>query len=586
MSFTPPPPPPNDAEPPPLRANPTIAQIRQHSKDCAKKHKAMAYLQNGVSDVIFIRIMACDSPKQAWEKLNEEFMGSDKTRQQQLINLRRNFENLKMRESGTIKQYSDRIIAIINNIRLLGDDFSESRVVEKVITTLLEMFESKIFSLEDSRDLSTISLSELVNSLYALEQRRANRQEEYPEGAFQAKVKEGSGSSQKGKKPWLDKREKSKRDAEKRSFPPCIHCKKTTHLEKNCWHRPDVQCWRCKQFGHVEKVCKNKRKVQSQQQMQAKAAEDLQAQEEHVFTASCFATSSKVSCNWLVDSGCTYHMAANERLFKELDRSFASKIRIGNGNLIEAKGRGNVVINTKSGNKVISNVLFVPDIDQNLLSVGQLVEKGYSLIFKNDLCIVEDSYGQELVTVAMTDRCFMLDVNQLEKKAYTSLADDAGLWHRRFGHVNYKSLDQLHKLNLVEDMSKVEPKDTVCEVCQLGKQTRLPFPTNVAWRARERLELVYSDVCGPMKTSSLNDSKYFVLFIDNLTRFCLVYFLKQKSEVFEAFNKFKALAKNQPGCKIKALRTDNGTEYLSERFQKLCEQAGIHHQLATVYTPQ
>ncbi|KAG8480141.1 hypothetical protein CXB51_024917 [Gossypium anomalum] len=484
--------------------------------------------------------MACDSPKQAWEKLKEEFMGSDKTRQQQLINLRRDFENLKMRESDTIKQYSDRIMAIVNNIRLLGDDFSESRVVEKVITTLPKKFESKISSLEDSRDLSAISLSELVNSLYALEQRRANRQEEHPEGAFQAKAKEGSSSSQKGEKPWVDRREKFRRDAGKNRFPPCIHCKKTLHLEKNCWHRPDVQCRSYKQLGHVERVCKNRGKAQAQQQMQAKATEDLQAQEEHVFTASYFATSSKVSSDWLVDSGCTHHMVADERLFKELNRSFASKIRIGNGNLIKAKGRGNVVINTKSGNKVISDVLFVPDIDQNLLSVGQLVEKGYSLAFENGSCIVEDSYGQELVIVVMTNRCFMLDVNQLKKKAYTSLIDDAGLWHRRFGHVNYKSLDQLHKLNLVEDMSKIEAKDMVCEVCQL----------------------------------------------DDLTRFCWVYFLKQKSEVFEAFNKFKALAENQSGYKIKALRTDNGTEYLSERFQKLCEQAGIHHQLTTVYTPQ
>lgn len=108
----------------------------------------------------------------------------------------------------------------------------------------------------------------------------------------------------------------------------------------------------------------------------------------------------------------------------------------------------------------------------------------------------------------------------------------------------------------------------------------------MAWKARERLELIHSDVCGPMKTSSLNDSKYFVLFIDDLTRFCLVYFLKQKSEVFEAFKKFKALAENQSSCKIKALRTDNDPEYLSERFQKLCEQAGIHHQLTIFYTPQ
>ncbi|KAG8473957.1 hypothetical protein CXB51_033789 [Gossypium anomalum] len=160
MSFTPPPPPvfasknyhiwvvkmktylqahdllnvvKNGIKPAPLRANPTIAQIRQHSKKCAKKHKVMACLQNGVSDVIFNRIID---------------------------------------------------MATVNNIRLLGDNFSESRVVEKYKS--------------------------------------------------------------------------------------------------------------CKQFGHVEKVCKNKIRAQAQQQNQAQAAEDIQAQEEHVFTASCFATSSKV----------------------------------------------------------------------------------------------------------------------------------------------------------------------------------------------------------------------------------------------------------------------------------------------------
>ncbi|XP_040935020.1 uncharacterized protein [Gossypium hirsutum] len=239
-------------------------------------------------------------------------------------------------------------MATVNSIRLLGKDFSDSRVVEKVITTIPERFESKISSLEDSRDLTTISLSELVNSLYALEQRRANRQEEHSEGAFQAKAKDSSSSSQKGKKPWHDKREKPRRDAGKRRS--------------------------CKQLGYVEKVCKNKGKAQGQQHIQAQATEDLYAQEEHVFTVSCFASSSKV-------------------------RTFVSKIRIGIGSMIEAKGRGNVVINTGSGNKVISDVLFVPDIDQNLLSVGQLVEKGYSLIFENGACVVKDTYGHELILV-------------------------------------------------------------------------------------------------------------------------------------------------------------------------------------------
>ncbi|KAG8491216.1 hypothetical protein CXB51_014346 [Gossypium anomalum] len=295
---------------------------------------------------------------------------------------------------------------------------------------------------------------------------------------------------------------------------------------------------------------------------------------------------SRAKCSWLVDSGCSHHMAADVSMFKELDRSFSSRIRIGNGSLIEARGKGDVLISSSSGNKLISAVLYVPDIDQNLLSVGQLVEKGYSLIFKNGSCVIKDFLGQETAIVPMADKCFMLDVSQLEKKAYSSQTESAGLWHKRLGHVNFKSLDLLHRLGLAKDMTKVEPLEGICDVCQLGKQARKPFPVDQAWRAREKLELVHSDICGPMKTPSLNGSKYFVLFIDDLTRFCWIFFLKQKSDVFEAFVKLKALAENQVGCRIKALRTDNGAEYLSERFKRLCEQAGIQHQLTTVYTPQ
>lgn len=331
-------------------------------------------------------------------------------------------------------------------------------------------------------------------------------------------------------------------------------------------------------------MCKGKPREAALQQ--ARPAGDMQAQEEHVFTATCFVGTTKTSNDWLLDSGCSHHMAADEKLFKGLDRSFHSRIRIGDGKLIEAKGKGSVLVSTGSGNKLISDVLFVPNLDQNLLSVGQLVEKGYTLVFKDDCCTVQDMNGLELISVSMTDRCFMLDVSQVERKAYTSLTDSTDLWHRRLGHASFRSLDLLHRLNLVDYISKVEVSGNVCEVCQLGKQARLPFPADSAWRAQNKLELVHSDVCGPMRTPSISENRYFALFIDDLTRLCWVYFLRQKSEVFEAFYKFKAYAENQSGCKIRALRTDNGSEYVSERFQKLCDSDGIHHQLTTVYTPQ
>ncbi|XP_017622230.1 uncharacterized protein LOC108466418 [Gossypium arboreum] len=103
----------SDIEPAPLKANPTVAQIRQHADERTKRHKAISCIQNCVSDVIFTRIMACETPKQAWDKLKEEFQDTERTRQQQLLNLRREFENLKMKEEETVKKYSDRIMAIV-----------------------------------------------------------------------------------------------------------------------------------------------------------------------------------------------------------------------------------------------------------------------------------------------------------------------------------------------------------------------------------------------------------------------------------------------------------------------------------------
>ncbi|XP_017632505.1 uncharacterized protein LOC108474994 [Gossypium arboreum] len=442
MSFSPPPPPPvfvgeyhniwavemktylqahnlwsvvlADIEPLPLRANPTIAQIRLHNEDTAKKYKAMSCLQNGVSNVIFTRIMACGSPKQAWDRLKEEFQGS--------------------RESSS------------------------------------------------------------------------------------------SSSGYKGKKLWLEKKEKEKKDVAKKKFPPCTYYKKSTHLEKYCWYRPDIQCISCKQLGHIEKVCKNKAKTQPQQQNQAKAAEDIQVQEE----------------------------ALDKGMFRELDTSFVSKFRNGNSEFIEAKGKGKAMICTQSGKT----------------------------------CTIKDPSDQVLVTVAMHNRSFILDVNQLEAKAHTTLIDESCLWHKRLGYENYNSLGLLHKMNLVEDMSKIEPENDVYEVCQLGKQTRLPFPVNKAWRAQKRLQVVHTDICRPMKTSSLNGSRYFALFIDDCTRSCWVSFLKQKSDVAYFFCKFKALALNQTNCKLKTLRSDNRTEYVSQRFQKISDEVGIQHQLTTIYTPQ
>ena len=114
----------------------------------------------------------------------------------------------------------------------------------------------------------------------------------------------------------------------------------------------------------------------------------------------------------------------------------------------------------------------------------------------------------------------------------------------------------------------------------------MPFKNNKAWRATEKLQLIHTDVCGPMKTTSLSGNKYFILFINDYTRMYWVYFIKLKNEVFSVFKQFKALEENQSNLSIKILRFDNGTKYTSNQFVEFCSTVSIERQLTTLYTSQ
>ena len=125
-----------------------------------------------------------------------------------------------------------------------------------------------------------------------------------------------------------------------------------------------------------------------------------------------------------------------------------------------------------------------------------------------------------------------------------------------------------------------------CIACQCGKQSRLSFPQKSTWRSSHKLQIVHTDVRGPQRTPSLKGSKYYIAFIDDYTRYCWIFFLNFKSEVADVFWKYKTLVENQSGVVMQVIRTDNDTEYTFERFNNLCEEAGIEYQLTAPYTPQ
>jgi hypothetical protein len=143
------------------------------------------------------------------------------------------------------------------------------------------------------------------------------------------------------------------------------------------------------------------------------------------------------------------------------------------------------------------------------------------------------------------------------------MEDQGWLWHGRLGHVNFHALKQLADKEMVGGVPLIQKPDQVCQSCLVAKQARFSFPRSTLWRADEPLGLVHVDSCGPITPASVSGNKYFMLCVDDCTRWCSVFMLKSKDEAVDAFAKFKAQVENNCNDKIKMLRLDRGGEFLN-----------------------
>jgi len=204
---------------------------------------------------------------------------------------------------------------------------------------------------------------------------------------------------------------------------------------------------------------------------------------------------------------------------------------MGNGSIAQGEGKGFVAVQTEDGPKFIKDMLLVPDLKQNLLSVGQLLEHGYAVYFEDFSCkILDCKNGNRLIAKVNMEknRNFLLKMSHPTQLALRSEArDNSDLWHKRFGHLNYRALRLLRAKGMVHGLPFINLKSDPCEGCIFGKQIRASFPHSGAWRASAPLELVHSDIVGKVPTMSEGHHWHFITFIDYYTRMIWVYFLKE-----------------------------------------------------------
>jgi transposase InsO family protein len=112
------------------------------------------------------------------------------------------------------------------------------------------------------------------------------------------------------------------------------------------------------------------------------------------------------------------------------------------------------------------------------------------------------------------------------------------------------------------------------------------MPKKANWRASEKLQLIHSDLCGPITPTTVSNKRYILTFIDDFSRKTWLYLLAEKGETFEKFKHFKTKVEKETGMSIRCLRSDRGGEYTSQVFQEFCSTQGIKRQFSTSYTPQ
>ncbi|GAU13535.1 hypothetical protein TSUD_346390 [Trifolium subterraneum] len=507
--------------------------------------------QKNDSKALFLIHQCVDSKK--------SYGGDAKVKKVKLQALKRQIELLEMKNDEAISEYFTRVETLTNQMKNCGSTLSEEEMVEKVLRTLTHKFDHIVVTIEQTKDLSEIKMEDLQSTLEAHELKHGERNHgKEDEQALFVKFKkyqdkkkkwQNKKGSKKGKESVEDKPESSKKEGGKK-----------TKKDKST-----IQCYNCNKYGHYASECKAPKKKKSQNtEEEANVAQDGSTSEDDVSFMVTITDETIESMVWYFDTGCSNHMTGNKSILTYFNKCLNTRIKLANGNFIAAEGMGNVVIQRSNGKKaVIEKVLYVPGMKCNLMSVGQLVEKGFKAVFEGETLKLFDSKQRLILkTVQSQNRTFKTQVKTIEVECLATSTDDK---------------DRLP--------SVITPVDT-CTTCLLGKHPRSSFKSNFPMRSSEVLNVVHSDICGPIDVLSTGGNKYFITFVDEYSRMIWLYHIKAKSDAFEVFKIFKTLVEKQSDKQIKVLRTYGGGEYTSKEFENYCKDQGIIHEVTAPYTPQ
>ncbi|KAL0386160.1 UNVERIFIED_CONTAM: Copia protein [Sesamum radiatum] len=403
----------------------------------------------------------------------------------------------------------------------------------------------------------------------------------------------------------------------------CEHCNRSGHNRENClrlhrfpeWYKDlqkkkggpigranvsvDGEQFRSLDKHHLDGNDLISDLMEALRMLQNKAPQDpVQVHFAQIDEMACMVFRSHVSCKnnssfWIVDTGATSHMCGDERLFHSLHPlNHPLTIFLPDNSVTQATQSGDIKL---SSSIILTNVLFIPSFKHNLLSVSQLCRSlPVCFMFLTSSCIMQDlktkrtlAVGKQINKLYTLDsdsfsstHCHQLQINNVDISCSVTDSSLYSLWHKRLGHAAPIVLSHIPELKC-DSTNNTQ----TCSVCPLAKQSRASFPLSDSCTLKP-FELIHVDIWGPYKQSSLSGCHYVLTIVDDFSRVTWTYLMHHKSQTLQILSNFFPKIHTQFDTKVQAIRTDNGSEFLSLPCQELFQKHGILHQKTCFYTPQ
>nr|GEX27665.1 retrovirus-related Pol polyprotein from transposon TNT 1-94 [Tanacetum cinerariifolium] len=293
-------------------------------------------------------------------------------------------------------------------------------------------------------------------------------------------------------------------------------------------------------------------------------------------------------CLWCVDSGGSKHMTGNLKLLINFVWKLMGTVRFGNDHVAAILGFGDL----QWENILITRVYFVEGLSHNLFSVGQFCDSDLEVAFRRNACFVKNLEGVDLLKGDRLTNLYTINLHEMASASPICLMARASstkswLWHQCLSHLNFDTINDLARIDLVSGLPKFKyHKEHLCPSCKQGKSKRASHPPKHVPNSRQRLHLLHMDLCGPMRTASINGKKCVLVIVDDYSRYTWVHYLRSKDEAPEVIKTFLKRITVLLQSPVIIIRIDNDTEFKNQTLKEYFDSVGISHQMSSVRTPQ